>query len=459
MLNQFIRNIKQVNLNSGSPVLIAVSGGVDSIVLAHLAKQYFKNISIAHCNFQLRGEESERDFNFVKSFAHQLAVPFFSVRWDTSLIAKQKNLSIQETARFLRYEWFQEIIERKHTPTEGKDLLSVHPQFLLTAHHADDQIETFFLHLNRGSGLRGLKGILPKNGNIIRPLLNISKKEILEYAEKFSLSFVEDSSNETDKYSRNYFRLNILPQIEERFPLFAQSMLRNIEHLQDAFKLYELKLEELMKDLVEQKNNEIHIPIRKLLKLPANNTILWEIVEQYGFTSAQLKDIESLFEAQSGKYVNSASHQIFKNREWLIIHPLSPATIKNNEGYYIIDDFGEIKFPLGTCLIKEKKFDGDITSDSNIANFDSNKIQFPLILRKWKEGDYFYPLGLGKKKKIARFLIDQKISKSTKENIWVLEMDQKIIWVIGQRIDDRFKLSPNSKEVLSIEFKSYSAKI
>lgn len=449
MLEQFIKNIEKSGLNKGNRILIAVSGGVDSVVLTRLAVQYFSDVRIAHCNFQLRGEESKRDEQFVRNLAEELNVPFYFISFETSAFAEERKITIQEAARLLRYQWFHEILEGKHFPEQGLIHSTAHPQFLFTAHHADDQIETFFIHLNRGSGLRGLKGILPKNGKLIRPLLNISKHEIVQAAHENGWNYVEDSSNESDKYSRNYFRHHILPVIESKFPQFGNSLLRNIDLLQDGFVLYETKLKELMKHLVEYRNNEVHIPVRKLQQLPAFETVLWEVVAAYGFSSGQLNDIRHLLKAQTGKFVESSSHQLIKHREWLIIVP------KQSSGHhhYVIDKEGTYTFAEGVLLLEKQPGGNEPVSNPLIVQLDAAKVEFPLILRKWREGDYFYPLGLGKKKKVARFCIDQKMSKADKEKVWVLEMNQKIVWVIGLRIDERFKLSPNTKEILSLNFK------
>ncbi|WP_126973810.1 tRNA lysidine(34) synthetase TilS [Gynurincola endophyticus] len=449
MLEKFIKNIEKSGLNNGNRILIAVSGGVDSVVLTRLAVQYFSNVCIAHCNFQLRGEESKRDEQFVRNLAKELNVPFYIISFETEAFAEKEKITIQEAARTLRYKWFNEILEGNHLPEQGHAHQTGHPQFLLTAHHADDQIETFFIHLNRGSGLRGLKGILVKNGKIIRPFLSISKQEIVESANNNNWRFVEDSSNESDKYSRNYFRHHILPAIETKFPKFGNSLLRNIDLLQGGFVLYEMKLRELMNNLVEYRNNEVHIPVRKLQKLPAFETVLWEVVATYGFSSAQLNDILHLLNAQTGKYVESESHQIFKHREWLII----VAKQSSDHHHYVIDKEGAYTFAEGTLLLKKQHEVNEAVSGSLSVQLDATKVEFPLLLRKWREGDYFYPLGLGKKKKVARFCIDQKMSKTDKEKVWVLEMNQKIVWVIGLRIDDRFKLSPNTKDILSLDFK------
>lgn len=451
MLHQFIENIKKVNLNKGNSVLIAVSGGVDSVVLTHLASQFFDKVFLAHCNFQLRGEESNRDESFITQLAAEYQLPLYKVRWDTNAFAEEKNISIQEAARALRYQWFHEILEGIHPHSMKESFVSTPPEFILTAHHSDDQLETFFIHLTRGSGLRGLKGILPKNNRIVRPMLNISKQEILDYAKQHQLDFVEDSSNESDKYTRNFFRLKILPLIEERFPHFSESMLRNIQDLQGGFELYDLKLRELMKNLVVEKNEELHIPIRKLKLLPAYETILWEIIQKYGFSAAQLKDILSLTTAQTGKFVSSETYQIFKHREWLII----TKKLSDQVEHCVVDELGMHETPIGNFEISISSFNGITESNTDIAQFDADKIEFPLIIRKWREGDYFYPLGMRKKKKVSRFCIDQKLSKSEKEKIWVLEMNNKIIWVIGKRIDDRFKLSPNTNTVLQFVIKNY----
>jgi len=416
-------------------LLIAVSGGVDSIVLCELCCRAGFNFSIAHCNFQLRGQESDGDEQFVKELAGKYAVPFFIKKFNTEEYATENKLSIQVAARELRYNWFTELVN------ESNNRLNK----LLTAHHADDNIETIAMNFFKGSGINGLKGILPKSGNIIRPLLFATKDEILLFAKDSQLTFREDSSNNSDKYTRNYFRNQLLPAMQKVFPQVKENLLHNAERFKEINSIYNEALEKIKGKLIVNKGNEIHLPILKLQKINALYTILFEIIKEYGFTPSQLGDIVQLINAETGKYVVSNTHRIFKNRSWLIIHPLA----ENTSAHYLIEPGNEsTSFPAGEMIVSFTNAPVEINKASNIAMLNANEIKFPLILRKWKKGDYFYPLGMRKKKKISRFLIDQKIPLHQKENTWVIESNKKIIWVVGHRIDERFKLTDFVSNIL-----------
>lgn len=423
--------------------LLAVSGGIDSVVLTDLIYKCDFDFAIAHCNFQLRGEESDRDENFVRSLETKYHKQVTVKKFNTSQYAEQNKLSVQEAARNLRYDWFSELA-KQNSILKNQNLL------VATAHNANDNIETMLMHFFRGTGIHGLTGIpeADQKRKIIRPLLFATREEILLYAKENNLRWTEDSSNATDKYTRNFFRLQIIPAIQEVFPNTEENLLNNLDRFKEVSLLYDESIELLKKKLVEQKENEFHIPILKLQQQKALNTIVWEIIKQFDFNAAQVVEVKKLFDAENGSFVNSTSHRIIKNRNWLVIAPLQ---ILNAQNILIEKKTDNIVFENGILSIQQKEKNIRLEKDNNVACLDSTGIKFPLLLRKWKQGDYFYPLGMQKKKKLSRFFIDQKLSLTEKEKAWVVESDKKILWVIGYRIDDRFKLTDKTKSVIRIE--------
>ena len=426
-------------------LLLAVSGGVDSVVLCELCKQSGYDFVIAHCNFQLRGEESERDKKFVQDLAKKYEVEFLVKDFETEKYAEENKLSIQEAARELRYGWFAEQLM-----THVSQLTTT-----LTAHHADDSIETLLMNFCRGTGLFGLSGIPVRSphANVRRPLLGFWKEELIEFARQNNLQFVEDSSNLSSKYTRNLFRNEIIPLMSKAYPQVKENLLDNIERFKEIRRLYSVSVDLLKKKLFKIKNGEVHIPIKQLMSYKSK-ALIYEIIVNFGFTEKQVDDVIKLAEAESGKYIQSpfalTPIRIIKFRNWFII-----STTASPPGETIIIDewTKNMEFSAGSLQLEKISSSDFILPTSNlIACLDTNEIRFPLILRKWKQGDYFYPLGMKKKKKLARFFIDQKLSKTNKEKIWVLEMNKKIIWIIGHRIDERFKVTDKTKEVLKISF-------
>jgi len=456
LLKGFIKNIEQQNLFQKNDYLVlAVSGGADSVALCELCYHAGFHFAIAHCNFQLRGEESERDEKFVRHLAEKYGVKFFLKKFETEKYIEQNKVSTQVAARELRYEWFAELLKEESAISNqqsGEDIhhspLTTHHSYLLTAHHANDNIETLLMNFFKGTGIKGLQGILPKHGKIIRPLLFAKKEEILSFIKENNLSFVEDSSNESDKYTRNYFRHQLIPSIQKVFPLVEENLAKNIERFREIDILYRQSIDVHKKKLLEQKGNEIHIPVLKLLKATPLRTITYEIIKDYGFTPHQTDEALGLLHAESGKYISSGTYKIIRNRKWLIITPLN-----NLEANHILinESDTELNFELGKLKLKKHPdWNEKPAGSKDIATLDLKNISFPLLLRKWKQGDYFYPLGMKGKKKLSKFFIDQKLSLTDKEKIWVVESNKKIIWIIGQRIDDRFKISDNTKEILLV---------
>ena len=449
LLQKFKNYIKDNNLfQQKDKLLIAVSGGVDSAVLCALCAGAGFDFAIAHCNFKLRGEESDRDELFVKALSGQYNVNLYSTSFETKVVAKTNKKSIEETARNLRYNWFQEIIQ-------ADKLLENPIKYLLTAHHANDNIETVVMNFFRGTGIKGLRGIVAKQQNIVRPLLGATRQEILQYAAENNIAFVTDSSNAENNYTRNLFRNEILPVIEKVYPEAANNVLRNIERFADIKFLYDQSIADLKENLIEKKGNEIHIPVLKLAKAKPFNSIVYEIIKEFGFTASQVTEVEKLLQSESGKYIKSTSHRILKNRNWLIISPF----IATEETANIIIEENErnILFANGSLDIEPVAVPETLAADAFTVYVNADELKYPLLLRKWKTGDYFYPFGMknnttGKvgKKKLSRFLSDLKLSLLQKENVWVLESNKKIVWVIGYRIDDRFKITPHTKRSVKL---------
>ncbi len=439
LLEKFRANIQNENLfNQKDVLLIAVSGGVDSVVLCELCKQAGYDFAIAHCNFQLRGDESNRDETFVKTLAAKYSVEVLVNKFETNAFASANKMSIQVAARVLRYGWFKELINDKTSSYK----------YLLTAHHANDNIETLLMNFYKGTGITGLRGILPKQGNIIRPLLFAKKEELVAFAKTNDLSFVEDSSNALDKYSRNYLRNQFIPVVEKLYPQAEENLIDNLHRFRDIEILYQQSIQLHKKKLIEQKGNEIHIPVLKLKKTVPLHSVLYEILKDFGFTAKQTDDAIHLLDAESGKYILSSSHRLIKNRNWLIIAAIDT----KDTGQILIEGEADVDFINGQLEIKKiVNKQTSIVNNQTVAQLDFATIQYPFLLRKWKKGDYFYPLGMTKKKKLSRFFGDLKLSLLQKEKIWVIEMNKKIIWVVGYRIDDRFKLSDQTKEILEIK--------
>jgi tRNA(Ile)-lysidine synthase len=356
-------------------------------------------------------------------------------------------MSVQEAARDLRYEWFFELLSNKQYATA---------KWILTAHHADDNVETILMNFFRGTGLHGMTGI-PVEGSIgsfslqtffvLRPLLPFFKNELLDFAKENQLEFVEDSSNLSSKYTRNYFRNEIIPAISKVYPQTKENLVDNINRFKEIEKLYKISTGEIIKKVCRQKDEEIHIPIKQLIGYESK-ALIYEIISRYGFSEKQVVEVLKLAEGDSGSYIDSAHDhfRIIKHRHWFIITPILSQYAEN----IIIDEKNsKINFSGGTVVLEKTGNQQPVTTNYT-ACLDAKEITFPLLLRKWKTGDYFYPLGMRKKKKLARFFIDQKLSKTQKEKVWVIEMNKKIIWVVGYRIDDRFKITPATTKVLKM---------
>ncbi len=438
MQKDFQQFINSNNLCSNkNRLLLGISGGIDSICMFHLFRQLEFPIGIAHCNFQLRGSESDQDEEFVRNLANQYDIPFFTIRFNTKEFAESNGISIQMAARDLRYNWFEEIREDHNY------------DFITIAHNRDDVIETFLINLTRGSGIKGLTGIKPKSGNIIRPLLYASRNEIIEYIDKHNLKYREDSSNSSVKYSRNLIRHEIIPLFEKINSGFRERVIENISKLKDTETIYNASIDNAKNSILRNENQKMLISLEKLNQLNPISSFLYEILKPYGFSGTQTHDIIDSLEGISGKQFLSVTHRLIKDRNDLIIEEIHQI---HNKIYYIDQDTENITSPINLNITKQELNDEfEITKSKDIGLFDLDKIEFPLILRKWKKGDYFMPLGMSNLKKLSDFFIDNKLSLIDKENTWILENCNKIIWIIGQRIDERFKISDKTSNILKIE--------
>jgi tRNA(Ile)-lysidine synthase len=434
MLNQLRYHLQQnLPFLHNSKLLLAVSGGIDSIVMATLFKALGYNIALAHCNFSLRGSESDGDENFVKYFAEVNNIPVHTTRFDTASFASDNKVSVQMAARQLRYSWFNELLE-KHSY-----------DYLLTAHHLDDQMETFLINFTRGTGLEGLTGIPLQNGRVVRPLLPFSRNAIEQYAQQEGLQWREDSSNASDKYLRNKLRHDVVPVLKTLNKDFEKSFASTTQHLQQALSLVQDAAVIVYKEVVTEHENQKHIDIKQLIRVPNYKAYLYQWLYPFGFKAWH--DIYGLVYAQSGKYVLSEGYRLLKDRDVIILEPLAAA----NDNIYSIKEGQElITEPVKLYFQEIEEMPEEMLKNGIYVN--KQLIKFPLFVRKWQEGDYFYPFGMnGQKKKVSKFFKDEKMSLSKKESIWLLCSGTDIVWVIGERADERFKVTEQTTQILNIQ--------
>lgn len=415
-------------------LLIAISGGVDSVVLTHLCHDLHFNMALAHCNFNLRSTESDADEEFVLQLAENLNLEVFIESFDTEVYAKSNKLSIQMAARDLRYHWFKELAEQLKF------------DYILTAHHADDNLETFLINLSRGTGLDGLTGIPEIDDNLIRPILPFSRQMIEVYAKDKKYKWREDSSNSSTKYVRNKLRLDIIPGLKDLNPNFLQSFQTTLNNLNDTADIVEESLNAVLKRaIVSIDNFEIQIKVLEFKKLNNPKAYLHEFLKDYGFR--EWNDVVNLLDAQSGKQVFSSKYRLLKDRDVLILTEID--SNKSNFFISISELDSEVQFPLGMFLFSEVS--QIEKTNSKIIYVAKEALKFPLTLRKWNQGDYFYPLGMQGKKKLSKYFKDEKLSLIEKENIWLLCSGEDIVWVIGMRTDNRFKVRASTGKILKIE--------
>lgn len=412
---QYIDNERLFPLNAR--IIVALSGGADSVALLRILHTLGYDCEAAHCNFHLRGAESDRDEMFVRKLCKTMRIPLHTIDFATEQYAIEKKISIEMAARELRYQWFAEIKEKTKA------------NVIAVAHHQDDSVETVLLNLIRGTGINGLLGIRPKNGDIVRPLLCISRKEITDYLQNAKQEYMTDSTNLQDEYTRNKIRLNLLPLMQEINPLVKEHIIDTSNYLNDVNRIYNKGIEEGKQRVIEKGD----IRIISLLKEPSPEALLFEILYPLGFNAAQTKNILAMLEGQTGKqFISKDGWRVVKDRELLLIDKKEKQEIP----------------PF--CLIKEEKEytkDFIIPREKHIACFDTDKLIGEINLRKWQTGDIFIPFGMKGKKKVSDYLTDRKFSIIQKENQWVLCCGDKIIWIVGERTDNRFRIDEKTKKV------------
>jgi len=427
---------EQLMPDTNTKLLVAVSGGVDSVVLFDVLFRLGYQCVVAHCNFHLRGSESDEDMRFVEKLVTHYQVPLHTAHFNTTQIAEERKISIEMAARELRYTWFKEL------------LISEQCGAIAIAHHADDSVETFFLNLARGTGIKGLLGIRAKNEEVIRPLLRCKRSQIETYAHEHGLDFRTDSTNSDTIYVRNKIRHHIIPPFQEINPSFIDTMHKNIKNLQDVSDIYTYFIEKLRSNLCQKKNDITQISISDLQKIPAFDTILFELLQTYNFNSATVNNITQSLNGLSGKEFYSPTHRAIINRNTLDIEKIQVLT---DEVYTIDNGCREITKPI---KLRFELFDGipEINKEKQYAFLDADKIVFPLVLRHWQQGDTFVPFGMTQTKKVSDFFINEKISRLMKDKLWILTSQNTIVWIVGQRIDNRFRVSKKTKSTLIINY-------
>lgn len=433
MLDKLKKHISQnFPFLAKTKLLLATSGGIDSMVMVHLFRELNFSVALAHCNFQLRGLESFGDQNFIQEYANANKIPLFLTQFDTEAFAQDYKLSTQIAARELRYNWFYELLE-----TEQYD-------YILTAHHADDAIETFLINLSRGTGLEGLVGIPAQNDKVVRPLLPFSREEILAYAQQNKIQWREDSSNASDKYLRNTIRHHLVPLLKELNPQFMESFQKTQSYLKESQELVEDAAIMVYQQVAKEEGETIVFDLNQLLRLPNYQSYLYQWLHEFGFTA--WKDIYALVQSQSGKQVFSADFRLLKDRNQLILSPIVDET--NDEQYFIEKNVREVNIPLNLTFCEA---DAILEASNSIIFVDEDKLVYPLVLKRWEEGDSFQPFGMnGKTKKLSKLFKDEKLSLLEKGNCWVLWSANQIVWVVGIRQDERFKINNSTKNILKI---------
>jgi len=434
MLNRFKKHIEhRLSFLTDKKLLIACSGGVDSVVLAHLLKESGFDIGLAHCNFFLRGSESDEDEKFVDELAKKYGIPFFSETFDTVKYAETKKLSTQMAARELRYGWFDELL---------KDF---NYHYVLTAHHADDDLETFLINLSRGTGLRGLTGIQEVNGKLVRPLLSFSREEILRYAKANELYWREDSSNAKTDYLRNKLRHNVIPPYKESIKNALQNFRKTQRNLRGSRALVDDYITLIYNLVMTEVGEDYEINIQKISELPNTQELLYELLHPFGFSAWD--DISELLTAQTGKQVFSPTHRLVKDRDVLLLNAV--AADSSIGELNISEGTSEIKSPIELQFESAEHFE---ITNANTVFVDKEGLYYPLLLRRWNDGDVFQPFGMKGKKKLSKFFKDEKLSLVAKEKVWVLCSDKSIVWVVGMRLDERFKVSKKTKNIIRIDY-------
>lgn len=443
MLEEFRAFVNENQLfNRDHRVLLAVSGGIDSVVMSHLFHALNLRFGILHCNFQLRGEASDGDASFVEALAEELGCPFYTIAFPTRQYASANGLSTQMAARNLRYGWFEEIRQREEY------------ELIATAHHAGDDAETFFINLIRGTGLKGLQGIPLRQGNIIRPMKFAGRDEIRAYAEKHHIRWREDATNATTHYLRNKIRHNILPLLNEISPSFNVKLAQTISYLNDTGEALSVIVNSERSKLVKKDDNGVQfIDLSELSKMTPVGFWLFELLQPYQFNRSVISDIAQNLSGSGGQRFLSHSYEARIERGKLI---LMPRREKPSEGYYLIDDeVISIHEPLPLTFRKLQYIkEYGVPGTSDLVWLDAAQIRYPLILRRWQPGDKFHPMGMSGSKKISDYFIDHKFSQQQKEDTWLLCNGSDILWIVGHRIDHRYRVTSDTQNILEVKLRT-----
>ncbi|WP_299819336.1 tRNA lysidine(34) synthetase TilS [uncultured Pontibacter sp.] len=423
-------------------ILAAVSGGIDSVVLCEVLHQLKYTFAIAHCNFGLRAEDAEADQLFARKLAKQYEVPFYTENFNTQAFAEQEKLSTQMAARTLRYEWFEQVRNQ-----EGYD-------YIATAHHSNDLAETILLHLTKGTGIAGLHGIPAKNGNIIRPMLTVTKDDIYDYVTSRKLIWREDSSNITTKYQRNKIRHEVIPVLKEINPNLEETMQHTAERVSHAESIVAAYIEQLRQQSIKQTDEAVYLSLEPLLHATGLPVVLHELLRPYNFSYSVVLELAEALQGISGKQFESPTHTLVKDREQLVITPRNLSSF----GSILINE-GDTEAAAGNLSFTIKYVPADkykLNTKPHVAALDAEQLKFPLRLRSWQEGDWFVPLGMNGKKKISDFLIDKKVPANLKSKTLVLISDQSIAWIVGQRLDNRYKVTDKTERVVEISIERHT---
>jgi tRNA(Ile)-lysidine synthase len=438
MLAQLHNYIAEKNLiKKGDRLLLAVSGGIDSMVMSHLFLHLPYEFGIAHCNFSLRGTESDGDEMLVKTFCSEHNIPFHTVKFDTTTYARNNGLSIQMAARELRYRWFEEV-----RSGNGYDLIAI-------AHNLNDNIETLLINLTRGTGPAGLSGIKVTTGNIIRPLMFASREMIGRYCEENNIKYREDSSNAETKYTRNKIRHKILPVLKEINPSVEATLTETTDRFAEVNDIISEYLDHLRRRISHEKDGNIFIETAEIKKHIKNKTVIFGLFRPYSLNTRNIDEVIKLIGSRTGVKLYTETHRLVKDRNNIIVSPLENLKNTDEKIFRNISELARYQ-DFDSAEIKRINDYFPIPQDPSIACLDRSAITFPLVIRKWQPGDYFFPLGMKKRKKLSDYFIDKKYSIPEKENKKVLESDGKIAWIIGDRIDDRFRITDHTTEALII---------
>jgi tRNA(Ile)-lysidine synthase len=433
-VENYIQKLQLLNLND--KVIVGVSGGADSIALLHILHTLGYHCIVAHCNFKLRMDESDTDEEFVRTNALSLKIPYYSINFETIEYAKAHKISTEMAARDLRYNWFTKLMTDNQA------------QAIAVAHHADDSIETLLMNLVRGTGLKGMTGISARNGNVVRPLLCSTRIEIENYLMKYNLEYRTDSSNATLDYTRNKFRNQVLPLLREINPSVQQTLYNTTKRFEDINAVYNNAIESIKNDIIVKTESGIIINIQKLKKHDHIDSILFEILYSYGFHPDTIQKISTIIEGETGKVFYSEKYRLLKNRDQLIVSKI----VNLDKKQFQISESDNIIFEPFTLEIKRLENTSDFILSKNpyIIHVDAEKVSFPLTIRKWTIGDSFFPYGMKNRKKLSDFFIDNKLSLIDKENVWLLLTGNEILWIVGYRSDNRFRISDKTEQILEI---------